>query len=68
MRDCHKYEKDRPEKANFHAIKKVGKKPNPTKQSFAQLSKKLDELMKAIKKQTAKPKKCCRDDSGSDTK
>ncbi len=35
-RDCHKYEKDGLEKADFHAAKKGGKKPNPLKQSFAQ--------------------------------
>jgi hypothetical protein len=29
--------------ANFCATKKAGKKPNPAKQSFAQLSKKLDK-------------------------
>jgi hypothetical protein len=34
--------------------KKGTKKTNPTKQSFAQLSKKLDKLEKAIKKQDPK--------------
>jgi hypothetical protein len=32
-RDCHKYEKDGTEKANFRAAKKGGKKPHLTKQS-----------------------------------
>jgi hypothetical protein len=43
-KDCYRYKKDRTVKANFHAAKKAGKKPDPAKQSFAQLSKKLDNL------------------------
>jgi hypothetical protein len=35
-KDCHKYEKDGRAKADFHAAKKAGKKPNPAKQSSAQ--------------------------------
>jgi hypothetical protein len=34
-KDCRKYEKDGTVKANFHAAKKAGKKPNPAKQLFA---------------------------------
>jgi hypothetical protein len=56
------------ERANFRAIKKGRKKPNPAKQSFAQLSKKLDKLEKAIKKQSAKSKKRHRDNSNSNSK
>ncbi len=41
-RHCHRFEKDGTEKADFRAAKKGGKKPNPTKQSSAQLSKKSD--------------------------
>ncbi len=67
-RDCCKYEANGMKKANFGAAKKGTKKPNPTKQSFAQLSKKLDKLEKAIEKQNAKSKKCHRDDSDSDSK
>jgi hypothetical protein len=37
-------------KADFRAAKKAGKKPNPAKQSFAQLSKKSDKLEKTLKK------------------
>jgi hypothetical protein len=48
--DCRRFEKDGTEKSNFRAAKKGGKKPNPTKQSFAQLSKILDKLEKVIKK------------------
>jgi hypothetical protein len=66
-KDCRKYEKDGTLKANFCAAKKAGKKPNPTKQSFAQLSKKLDRLEKTIKKASHKSKKCRRDDSNFDS-
>ncbi len=38
MRDCHKYEKDRLKKANYRTAKRAGKKPNTTRQSFAQFS------------------------------
>jgi hypothetical protein len=37
-------------KADFQSAKKAGKKSNPAKQSFAQLSKKLDRLEKTLKK------------------
>jgi hypothetical protein len=55
-------------KANFRATKKAGKKSNPAKQSFAQLSKKLDKLEKTLKKASHKSKKRCRDDSDSNSK
>jgi hypothetical protein len=38
-KDCCRCEKDRTVKANFRAAKKAGKKPNPAKQLFSQLSK-----------------------------
>ena len=41
-RDCRRFKKDGTEKSTFRAAKKGGKKPNPVKQSFAQLSKKSD--------------------------
>ncbi len=66
-KDCCRYEKDRMVKANFHAAKKAGKKPNPAKQSFAQLSKKLDKLENTLKKASLKSKKCRRDNSDSDS-
>jgi hypothetical protein len=66
-KDCPKYEKDRMVKANFCATKKAGKKPNPAKQSFAQLSKKLDKLEKTLKKASHKSEKHHRDDSDSDS-
>jgi hypothetical protein len=52
---------------NFCVAKKVGKKPNPAKQSFAQLSKKLDKLEKTLKKAAHKSKKCHRDSINSDS-
>jgi hypothetical protein len=52
--------------AIFRTAKKAGKKPNPAKQSFAQLSKKLDKLEKTLKKASLKSKKHHRDDSNSD--
>jgi hypothetical protein len=66
-KDCRRYEKDGTAKANFCTIKKAGKKPNPAKQSFAQLSEKLDKLEKTLKEASHKYKKCCRDDSDSDS-
>jgi hypothetical protein len=67
-KDCHIYEEDRTVKANFCTAKKAGKKSNPAKQPFAQLSKKLDKLEKTLKKASHKPKKCCKDNSNSDSK
>jgi hypothetical protein len=55
-------------KADFHTAKKAGKKNNPAKQLFAQLSKKLDKLEKSLKKASLKSKKRQRDDSNSDSK
>jgi hypothetical protein len=67
-KDCHKYKKDRMVKADFRAADKVGKKPNPAKQLFAQLNKRLDTLEKTLKKASHKSKKCRRDNSNSDSK
>jgi hypothetical protein len=55
------------EKAKFHATKKGRKKPNPAKQSFGQLRKKLEKLEKAIKKLGAKGKQRCHSASDSNT-
>jgi hypothetical protein len=67
-KDCRKYKKDGTVKANFCTAKKAGKKPNPAKQSFAQLSKKLDKLEKTLKKASYKSMKRHRDDTNSDSK
>ncbi len=66
-KDCRMYKKDRTVKAYFRVAKKAGKKPNPAKQSFAQLSKKLDKLEKTLKKASYKSKKRCRNNSNSDS-
>ncbi len=66
--DCRRFEKDGTEKPNLRAAKKVGKKPNATKQSFAQLSKKLDKLEKVIKKKYTKKRTRHSSDSDSDSK
>jgi hypothetical protein len=68
IKDCRRYKKDGTAKTNFRATKKAGKKPNPAKQSFAQLSKNLDKLEKTLKKVSHKSKKRRRDDSDSDSK
>jgi hypothetical protein len=54
-------------KANFSTTNKGGMKPNPARQNFAQLSKKLDKLKKAVKKSSLKSKKCCYKNSDSNS-
>ncbi len=66
--DCCKYEKDGTEKSSFHAAKKGGKKNYPVNQNFAQLTKKIDKLEKALKKSGKKGKKHRYEDSDSDSK
>jgi hypothetical protein len=66
-KDCHKYEKDGMAKVDFRAAKKAGKKPNPAKQSFAQLSEKLEKLETTLKKAPHKSKKRRRDDRDSNS-
>jgi len=66
-RDCRRFEKDGTEKADFRAAKKSGNNPNPTKQSFALLSEKLDKLEKVLKKRDTKKRKRHRSDSDSDS-
>jgi hypothetical protein len=66
-KECRRYEKHGKEKSDSHAAKKGGKKTNPVKQNFAQLSKKLDKLEKALKNLGKKPKKCHYKDSHSDS-
>ncbi len=67
-KDCHRYNKDRMVKADFCGAKMAGKKPNPAKKSFPQLTKKLDKLEKSLKNASLKSKKCRKDGSDSDTK
>jgi hypothetical protein len=49
-RECRKYEKDGSEKADFRAAKKGRQKSNLAKNSFVQMSEKLEKLEKAIMK------------------
>jgi len=63
--NCCRFEKDGTEKTDFRAAKKGEKKPNPTKQSFALLSEKLDKLEKVLKKRDTKKRKRRRSDSDS---
>jgi hypothetical protein len=49
-RDFNRFEKDRKGKYDFCATKKGGKKANPVNQNFAQLTKKIKKLEKALKK------------------
>ncbi len=58
-KDCRRYEKNRMEKSDIQAAKNGAKKPSCMKQSLAQLSKKMEKLMKVMKKQDAKRKKHC---------
>jgi hypothetical protein len=65
--DCRRYEKNGNEKSDFRATNKGTRKSNPTKQSFAQLCKKMDKLEKVIKKQDTKRKKRRHSDTDSDS-
>jgi hypothetical protein len=52
--DCRHFGKDGTEKSDFRAAKKSGKKPSPTKQSFAQLSEKLTGSRRFSRNETPK--------------
>ncbi len=66
-RECRRFEKDEKEKYNFRAAKKGGKKGNPIKSNFAQLTKKIEKLEKVLKKSGKKGKKCRYEDSNSNS-
>jgi hypothetical protein len=66
-RDCRRFEKDGTEKSSFRAAKKGGKKNYPLSQNFAQLTKKIDKLEKALKKSGKKGKTHRYEDSNSDS-
>jgi hypothetical protein len=66
-RDCCRFKKDRTEKSDIRTAKKGRKKPNPVKQSFTQLSKKLDKLKKVTKKKDTKKWKHCPSNSDFDS-
>ncbi len=65
--ECRNYEKDRTEKASFRAAKKGKKKSYPANQNFAQLTKKVEKLEKALKKSGKQDKKRCYKDSDSNS-
>ncbi len=52
---------------SFRAAKKGGKKNYPVNQNFAQLTKKIDKLEKALKNSGKIGKKCHYKDSDSDS-
>jgi hypothetical protein len=66
-RDCRRFEKDGKVKSDFRAAKKGGKKANPVNQNFAQLTKKIEKLEKALKKSGKNSRKCRYEDSDSDS-
>ncbi len=65
--ECRRYKKDGTEKSSFHAAKKGRKKNYPIKQNFAQLTKKIDKLEKALKESGKKGKKRRYKDNNSDS-
>ncbi len=65
--DCRRFEKDGKEKSDFRTAKKGGKKGNPVNQNFAQLTKKIEKLEKALKKFDKKGQKHRYKDSNSDS-
>ncbi len=54
-------------KGSFRAAKKGGKKSYPANQNFAQLTKKIEKLEKALKKSGKRGKKRRYKDSNSDS-
>jgi hypothetical protein len=65
--ECRKYKKDGTEKSSFRAAKKGGKKKYLVNQNFAQLTKKINKLEKALKKSGKKGKKHRYKDSNFDS-
>ncbi len=65
--DCRRLHKDGKEKSDFHAAKKGGREGNPINQNFAQLTKKIKKLEKALKKSGKKGQKRPYEGSDSDS-
>jgi hypothetical protein len=65
--DCRRFEKDGKEKFNFRAAKKGRRTGNPVNHNFMQLTKKIKELEKALKKSGKKGCKRRYEDSDSDS-
>jgi hypothetical protein len=66
-RDCCRFEKDGKEKSDFRAVKKCGRKCNPVNHNFAQLTKTIKKLEKALKKSGEKGCKRHYEDSDSNS-
>jgi hypothetical protein len=66
-RECCRFEKEGKETSDFRATRKGGRKGNPINHNFAQLTKKIEKLEKALKKSSKKGKKCRYKDSDSDS-
>ena len=66
-RDCRRFDKDRKEKSDFCATKKGEKKGNPVNHNFAQLTKKMERLEKALKNSGKNGKMRHYEDSNSDS-
>ncbi len=66
--DCCRFEIDGIEKSDFCAAKKCSKKANPMNQNFAQLTKKIEKLEKALNKSSKNAQKRQYEDSNSDSK
>ena len=66
-RECRRFEKDGKEESNFCTAKKGGKKGNPVKSNFTQLTEKIKKLNKSLKKSGKKGKKCRYKDSNSNS-
>jgi hypothetical protein len=66
--DCCRFEKNGKEKSDFHAAKKGGRKGDPLNHNYAQLTKKIEKLEKALKKSGMKGRKHQYEDSDSDSK
>jgi hypothetical protein len=64
--ECRKYEKDGTEKSSSRSAKKGSKKSYASKQNFAQLTKKIEKIEKALKR-SIKGKKRRYEDSDSDS-
>ncbi len=65
--ECCRFEKDGKDKSDFRSAKKGGKKYNLVNHNFAQLTKKIKELKKALKKSGKKGKKSHYEDSDSNS-
>ncbi len=66
-RECHRFEKDGKEESDFRAARKGSNKGNPINHNFAQLTKKIKKLKKALKNSSKKGKTGHYEDSNSNS-